>query len=70
MPHGGMSVTKVDTAQLSDKEAAQRRDEIVRVMVNTPAQPRIAKQPFKARRKATPAVSGRKAPSADSATGS
>jgi len=55
---------KVDAEQRSDKETARRRDEIVRVMANTPPQPRVANRPVKARQKAASTVSGRKAASA------
>ena len=58
---------KTATNQLSDEEAAQRRDAIVHVMANTPPQPRAAKRPVKVRRKATPTASGRKTVSADAA---
>jgi len=60
-------MNKMETDQFTDEETAQRRDAIVRVMANTPPQPRVAKRPVKARRKATPTVSGRKAVSADAA---
>lgn len=58
---------KVDTEQFSDKEIARRRDEIVRVMANTPPQPQVAKRFIKARQKATSTVSDRKAASAGAA---
>lgn len=54
---------KMDAAQLSDDEVAQRRDAIVRVMANMLPQPRTTKQPLKARRKAMPTASDRKAAS-------
>jgi hypothetical protein len=33
-----------DDEQFSDKEAAQRRDEVIKRMLNTPPQPRTGKQ--------------------------
>ncbi len=64
-------MSKVDTDQLSDEETAQRRDAIVHVMARTPPQPRVPKRPpVKARRKAAPTASGRKAPSDTAVTSS
>lgn len=54
-------MSKMDTDQFSDEETAQRRDEIVRVMANTPPKPRTAKRPAKPRGKAAPTASGREA---------
>lgn len=53
-------MSKADVNQFTDEEAAQRRDAIVRVMANTPPQPRTTKQPAKPRRKAAPTASNRK----------
>ena len=59
-------MSKADTDQFSDEEAAQRRDAIVRAMANIPPRPRVAKRrPAKPREKATQAASGRKVGSAD-----
>ncbi len=65
-----MDMSKINAERFSDEEAAQRRDEIVRVMANTPAQPRVAKRPLMARRKTASTVSGQKAPAADAAASS
>lgn len=51
---------KADTEQFSDEETAQRRDEIVRAMANTPPQPRAAKRLAKPREMAAPTASDRK----------
>lgn len=58
-------MTKASTDQFSDEEIAQRRDAIVRVMVNMPPQPRAEKQPAKSPRKATPTALGRKPQTSD-----
>ncbi len=60
-------MSKVNPDQFSDEETTQRRDAIVRVMANTPPQPRVVKRPLKAHRKAVPTVSDRKTVSADAA---
>lgn len=60
-------MSKTGAEQLTDAEMAQRRDAIVRVMANTPPQPRVAKQSLKPRRKATPTASDQKAASSDAA---
>ncbi len=60
-------MSKVDAPQFNDEEVAQRRDAIVRLMANTPPQPRAAQRPSKPRRKAAPTVSDRKPPTASDA---
>lgn len=58
-------MTKVDIDQFSDEEIAQRRDAIVRVMVNMPPQPQTAKRLTKPRGTASPTASDREARASD-----
>lgn len=66
----GGNMCKIEPTQLSDEETAQRRDAIVRVMASTPPQPRVAKRPVKARRKATQTASDREVVSVDATVSS
>lgn len=52
-------MSKADTLQFTDEEIAQRRDAIVRAMVNMPPQPRATSRPTKPRGKAIPTASDR-----------
>ena len=52
-------MSKAEIEQFTDAETAQRRDAIVRAMVNMLPQPRVAERPAKPRGEATPTVSGR-----------
>jgi hypothetical protein len=53
----------VDDEQYDDEETAKRRDSILRVLVNTPPQPRTRNRP--AQRKQKPTVAGRARKAAD-----
>jgi len=47
--------------QYSPEEAARRRDAVLKIMVNTPPQPRVSNRPTQGKQKSTGAGRARKA---------
>lgn len=58
-------MSKADIDQFTEKETAQRRDAIVRLMAQMPPQPRTTPRPVRPQRKAALTASDRKAPAPD-----
>jgi hypothetical protein len=46
-------MAKTDDDQFSEEETARRRDAVLKIMVNTPPQPRISNRPAQGKRKPT-----------------
>jgi hypothetical protein len=54
-------INSIDDDQYDAEETAKRRDAILRVMVNTPPQPRTSNRPAQGKQKSTGAGRARKA---------
>jgi len=51
--HGIFNDMEQPEDNLSEEEVARRRDAILRIMVNTPPQPRVSNRPTQGKRKST-----------------
>lgn len=58
-------MSKTNAEKFTNEEVTQRRDAIVRAMVNMTPQPRAAKRPAKSRGKAIPTASDREPRTSD-----